>query len=82
MEFFFLWLFHDKKPIGKFILNPTIQLIGFFALKKIVNKDAKSTCVKEGTKHMKCKEIESLKLQKKLKKFVVIIKIFLKKFEA
>jgi hypothetical protein len=77
MEFFFLWLFHDKKPIGKLILNPTIQFIGFFALKKFVNKDAKSTCGKEGTKHGKFKEIEieSLKLQKKLKKFVVIIKI-------
>jgi hypothetical protein len=38
-------------------MNPTNQSIGFSALKKIVNKDAKSTCGKEGTKHGKFKEI-------------------------
>jgi hypothetical protein len=51
-------LFCDKKPKGKFILNLTIQFIGFFALKKTMNIDAKSTCGKEGTNHGKFKEIE------------------------
>ncbi len=58
MKRFFLQLFCDKKPRGKFILNPTIQFIGFSTLKKTMNRDAKSTCGKEGTNHGKFKEIE------------------------
>jgi hypothetical protein len=34
-----------KKLEGKFILSPTIGLIGFSVLKKVVNKDEKSITV-------------------------------------
>jgi hypothetical protein len=52
---FFLWLFHYKKPKGKFILSFITKVIGFSALKKLVNKNAKSIGGKEGTKHKKFK---------------------------
>jgi hypothetical protein len=51
-------LFCDKKPKGKFLLSPTIEVIGFYTLKTYINKNAKSTSVEEGTKHKKSKEIE------------------------
>ncbi len=55
MEGFFLWLFCDKNPKGKFILNFIAKVIGFSTLKKPMNKNAKSTCGKERTKHGKFK---------------------------
>jgi hypothetical protein len=55
MEGFFLWLFCDKQPKGKFILSFIAEVIGFSTLKKLVNKNAKSIGGKEGTKHGKFK---------------------------
>jgi hypothetical protein len=50
--------FMIKKPKRKFILNLIVEVIGFFTLKKAMNKDAKSICGEEGIMHEKSKEIE------------------------
>jgi hypothetical protein len=55
MEGFFLWLFRDKKPKGKFISSFIAKVIGFFVLKKHVNKNAKTIDGKKKTKHKKFK---------------------------
>lgn len=55
MEGFFLWLFCDKKPKGKFILSFFAEVIGFSVLKKLVNKNTKLICGKGRTKHEKFK---------------------------
>jgi hypothetical protein len=49
---------HVKKPKRKFTLNPTTEIIGFFDVKKTINKDAKSIGGEERINHRKCKEIE------------------------
>jgi len=49
---------HIKKPKRKFILSPTIEVIGFFVVKITINKDAKSIGGKKRINHGKSKEIE------------------------
>jgi hypothetical protein len=58
MDFIFFGYFLIKKLEGKFILSPTVGLIGFSAMKKTVNKDDKSITGEEGTKDGKSKEIK------------------------
>jgi hypothetical protein len=70
---------HVKKPKRKFILNVATKIIGFFDLKITINKDVKSIGGEERINHKKSKEIEveSPKLQKKLRKFVLLLIFFL-----
>ncbi len=58
MEGFFLQLFRDKKLERKFILSLVAEVIRFFDLKKVMNKDIKSIIRREKTKHKKSKEIK------------------------
>jgi hypothetical protein len=58
MEGFFLQLFRDKKLERKFILSLVAEVIRFFDLKKVMNKDIKSIIRGEKTKHKKSKEIK------------------------
>jgi hypothetical protein len=76
-------LFHDKKPKRKFISNPTSEVIRFFTLKKVINKDAKSTSGEKGIKHGKFKEIEveKSKVVKEAKEVCSFSSTFLNLFE-
>jgi hypothetical protein len=55
---FFLHLFREKKPKGKFILSPTTKVVGYFTLKKYRTRKNVET-IEEQEKKSKRKNIEA-----------------------
>jgi hypothetical protein len=74
---------HIKKPKRKFILSPTIEVIGFFVVKITINKDAKSIGGKKRINHGKSKEIkvEKSKVAKEVEEVCNSFKVLFNLFE-